>query len=1277
MSAEEHAFERVLAATRQHGLLPPPELSGYAERLRAGEAVPGLLRELVERVPAPQRSLLEHAWRAPTPIPATLSPDPQQLVRPAPAQGSSPARVPSTFPAEDELAERTTRGEGEASGGFPTRIGPYAIEGELARGGMGVVLRARHLELGRAVAIKLLLAGPEASERMRERFRTEGRAAARLRHPNVIGVHEVGDDPRGPYLVMDLIEGESLGARIRRSGPLPPEAAARVVAELARALAYAHEHAVLHRDLKPDNVLLDERGHPVLTDFGLAREVDRQSLQLTQAGQLLGTPSYMAPEQAEGRPELVDRRTDIYGLGAILYEALTGRLPFEEQALPALLSALRERAPQRLRDHESQVPADLETVCLKCLEKDPLDRYATASELAEDLERWLRDEPIQARPPGAAGRARRWIRRNPLTSQVIFASLTILLGAGAGGAWLALEQVRRERDLAQAAREDAARERDAARAAQREAARERDEARAQRQLAAERLAASQRLLGQLFDERASVARAEQNWGASVRHLAAALEREDTPARRFALARALTRAWPEQELSDSQLLPWLYWSPDGRHLLACSASRVRLYQRGSPEPKLALEGGFRPGAAWSTDGQHFALRVLGRPPSQADQRPPSPQLRVEIRALAGALVERWEHQAHGLRWIGPRRLVSWTSSAARLHQLGVKEPARLGFRGVVGFGSTIRFSRDLSFLVAAGGGARDVVTWDLRSGKATRTPLPFQLQHAASMVGSAERPLLLGVKRACWAHFPGGELGQPFPLPPLEGSRAVAAGGRIALQFENSLAVLEPGSRPTPWPVALDAADVQLLWSPDGRRLGVTARARPLRLFNARGEQLASLDAAAEDLLVRGRFNMVGTRLVWSADSRALSFAAGSNLIVVTPDGDETARLSHAPEHVDTVSWAGGRNSPLATATKEAVRIWTPPAEASPRLPGASYAVSAPTGARVALCRPRELLVVGGERELRVPVQGVPRVSWSPSGKHLLVSQRGSGAVIRASDGHQAAKLRFGGRWLPQAPDRALFTRPPGGEDRGGSIWIVDAATGQETKLIAPPQGSLIASQIPRWTLSGRFFGLASTQPAHRLRLWSGVEPSELRLEPWEFPPRVKLGRGRSHCFDVSPQGDRAALLEITPERLVLHLRGGPSGPRELELPGPRVRGRGRNTLHFSPDGRYLVAGAFLSAYLVDPRDGEVHTLPGEVTGFAWSPSGDLLALEGARDVQLLHASSRDVLDRFPGKCGVSWSADGHKLYLARPRSTEVVEVPPLDQPAGQLLRRARELGFTR
>ncbi|MBX3471078.1 MAG: serine/threonine protein kinase, partial [Planctomycetes bacterium] len=276
------------------------------------------------------------------------------------------------------------------------RVGGYELLAELGRGGMGSVWRARSLALGREVALKLLTA-PDDPELV-ERFQLEARAAARLRHPNVVGVHEVGQDGRTWFLALDLVEGESLRARVTRDGPLSPREAARVVEAIGRALHHAHGHGVVHRDVKPHNILIAADGTPLLADFGLAKDAGADGLTVT--GQVLGTPAYMAPEQALGDLARVDRRADVYALGATLYEALTGAPPFAGATAMNILRQVIEDDPAPPSRRRPGLDRDLEAVVLKCLEKAPDARYDTAAQAADDLARWLRREPVAARRAG-------------------------------------------------------------------------------------------------------------------------------------------------------------------------------------------------------------------------------------------------------------------------------------------------------------------------------------------------------------------------------------------------------------------------------------------------------------------------------------------------------------------------------------------------------------------------------------------------------------------------------------------------------------------------------------------------------------------------------------------------------------------------------------------------------------------------------------------------------------------------------------------------------------
>ena len=276
----------------------------------------------------------------------------------------------------------------------PPSLDGYEILGELGRGGMGVVYKARHKTLNRVVALKMILAGACADQEERTRFRTEAEAAARLTHPNIVPIYEIGEQDGRPYFSLEYLDGGTLSARIAGC-PRPNREAARIIVSLSRAIQHAHEQNILHRDLKPSNVLLAPDGTPKITDFGLAKILDGGHLR-TRTGDVVGTPGYMAPEQAMGDVRRMGPATDVYALGAILYELLTGRPPFRSESPMDTLRHVIEREPAPPRLLNPKADTDLEAVCLKCLEKDPAHRYPSAAALADDLQRWLEGSGVSA-----------------------------------------------------------------------------------------------------------------------------------------------------------------------------------------------------------------------------------------------------------------------------------------------------------------------------------------------------------------------------------------------------------------------------------------------------------------------------------------------------------------------------------------------------------------------------------------------------------------------------------------------------------------------------------------------------------------------------------------------------------------------------------------------------------------------------------------------------------------------------------------------------------------
>ena len=311
-------------------------------------------------------------------------------------------------------------------------FGDYELLEEIGRGGQGVVYRARQKSLNRTVALKVIGLGQWAKEAHLKRFRREAEAAARLNHPCIVPIHEVGERDGHCYFSMNFVEGSQLDEVVGRE-LLPIRRAVALSAKLARAVHYAHEHGILHRDIKPGNILLDQKGEPHLTDFGLARLVETEST-VTRTKEVLGTPSYMAPEQAVGETRKFTSATDVYGLGAVLYQLLTGQPPFAGGTTYETIRLLLNTEPRQPRQLNPKIDRDLSTICLKCLEKDPNRRYSSALALAEDLEHWLKHEPIQARRAGVFACSRKWVHRNP-TSAVLAVSLITLAAAVGWNLW--------------------------------------------------------------------------------------------------------------------------------------------------------------------------------------------------------------------------------------------------------------------------------------------------------------------------------------------------------------------------------------------------------------------------------------------------------------------------------------------------------------------------------------------------------------------------------------------------------------------------------------------------------------------------------------------------------------------------------------------------------------------------------------------------------------------------------------------------------------------------
>jgi serine/threonine-protein kinase len=415
--------------------------------------------EIRTELEALDRSYREHSSRAEAPTGATGE---YQPTGPG-ATGEYQAAGPGT------TGEYLRAGPGEASGEYttvavseayqnvpvaaaptilPRVVAGYEILGVLGRGAFGVVYKARQPGLKRVVALKMILGGGHADERELARFRAEAEAIARLQHPNIVQVYEVGEDDGQPFFSLEYVDGTSLKEKIAGT-LLPPRECALLTRTLAEAMAHAHKHSIVHRDIKPANVLLTSDNVPKIGDFGLARRLEEDSGQ-TRTGSAVGTPSYMAPEQAEGRSREAGPLADVYSLGAVLYELLAGRAPFRGANILQTLEQVRLREPVAPTQLQPGVPRDLETICLKCLQKDPARRYTGADDLAEDLRRYLTGEPIKARPVSLPERAWRWCKRNPWVAGPIAAAVLALVGWGITSTALAMS-LKRQKDATEEA----------------------------------------------------------------------------------------------------------------------------------------------------------------------------------------------------------------------------------------------------------------------------------------------------------------------------------------------------------------------------------------------------------------------------------------------------------------------------------------------------------------------------------------------------------------------------------------------------------------------------------------------------------------------------------------------------------------------------------------------------------------------------------------------------------------------------------------------------------
>ncbi|CAN5912878.1 hypothetical protein BH23PLA1_BH23PLA1_38080 [soil metagenome] len=523
-------------------------------------------------------------------------PEGEAATRSDPASPQAETKAAGTGPDASAIMGSARAGEVSTVGLDPTAgqdgplgmvryFGDYELLREIARGGMGVVFEARQVSLGRPVAMKMILSRQFADRADIERFRVEAQAAAHLDHPHIVPIFEVGEHQGLHYYSMRLIRGGNLAGQLPRF-VADPRAAARLMATVAQAVHYAYQRGVLHRDLKPANILVDEHGEPHLTDFGLAKRSGGDA-ELTRSGDMLGTPAYMAPEQAAGRRGAVTTASDVYGLGAVLYAALKGRPPFRGETVLEVLEQVRGREPEPQRRLNPRVDRDLDTICLTCLHKDPQRRYRSAEVVAEDLRRWLAHEPIWARQVGHAERLWLWARRRPALAMACGLAVVALVGVIALSIGLAVQQ-----SLAA------------------------DRLRREQQQTTAALRESRRLSATLALDRGQGLCEQENADRGLLWLARGLE--VAPAEDAELLRTLRTelgAWGRRihplraRLNHGGRVEDVAYSPDGNTILTGGSGGARLWDAATGRPiGEPLRTPYVTGVAFSPDGRTFRTRV---------------------------------------------------------------------------------------------------------------------------------------------------------------------------------------------------------------------------------------------------------------------------------------------------------------------------------------------------------------------------------------------------------------------------------------------------------------------------------------------------------------------------------------------------------------------------------------------------------------------------------------------------------------------------------------------